>query len=47
MGRNSKSFEDVGGSLMALKEAAGEGLKESEKNVGGNRKGVSPQWRKI
>lgn len=26
---------------MALKEAAGEGLKESEKNVGGNRKAVS------
>lgn len=34
VGRNGKGFERiVNGSLMALKEAAGEGLKESEENI--------------
>lgn len=40
MGRNCKGFEDiVSGSLMALKEAADEGFKESEENFLEKRKG--------
>lgn len=43
MGRNCKSFEDIiSGSLMALKEAAGEGFKESEENVLRNRRKGDP-----
>lgn len=42
MGRNCKSFEDISGDLMALKEAAGEGFKESEENVLGNRRKGDP-----
>lgn len=43
MGRNCENFEDIiSGGLMAPKEAAGEGFKESEENVLGNRRKGDP-----